>query len=93
MHASTSSIDKYSSDLIIDAMNLAPNIASATITHDPKKRNHYLFSIKKASQNIRAYCDYLERHYKHARDYISLLKKDISDFNEEHRNWVKELDP
>lgn len=91
MHTSTSNLDKYSLELVMDSMSLAPNIASAQVTNNKRLKKSSLVSLRRTHIKLNAYCDYLERNYNQAKEYINVLRKELQAFTKEHSQWERTL--
>lgn len=91
MQMSTNIDDRYSLQMVMDSMSLAPDIAEASVTLDFKLKRYKMKRLKRTLIRIHRYCDYLEKRYEHAKDYISILRKEISDYRKAQTNWENSL--
>ncbi len=91
MHRSKNKTDRYAINLVMDAMSLAPKIALVTTSYSKKIKKRRLKALKQISNKLNTYCDYLEQNYQQSKEYIAVLRKEISDFSKERSYWENSL--
>lgn len=91
MHTSSHGSDRYSLQMVMDSMSLAPDIAEIHTTFDMRMKRYRIRRMKRTISRIHKYCDFIEKHYSHAKDYISLLRQEIAAYRKAHANWEDNL--
>jgi len=91
MGRSTNNLDRYSFNLITDSMSLVPTIATVTLSFDRSIQRYNMYSLRKTVNRMKNYCNYLEKNYTQAKEYIALLRTEIAAFSYERNLWENNL--
>lgn len=87
MNHSAEPDDNFSLQMVMDSMSLVPDIAEAYTTFDLRMKKYRIRRMKRTLVRIYRYCDYLDKKYEHARDYINLFREEIADYRKAHSSW------
>lgn len=79
--------DTYSLQMVMDSMSLVPDITEAYTTFDLSLKKYRIRRMRRTLVRIHRYCDYLEKRYEHAKDYIMLLREEIAAYRKAHSTW------
>ncbi|GLB53871.1 hypothetical protein NBRC110019_29120 [Neptunitalea chrysea] len=91
MNTSKQKSDRYSLQLVMDSMSLVPDIAEVHTTFDVSMKRYKIRRMKKTLTRLHKYCDYIEKRYEHAKDYIHLLRQEIIAYRKAHTSWENNL--
>ncbi|ETN95226.1 hypothetical protein SAMN04487906_1270 [Zhouia amylolytica] len=91
LHNSEIKKDNYSAYLVMESMSLSQKIIKLHISKEYSSKRKHIKSLEKAISKLNSYCEYLEYNYSQAKDYIHLLRREISLFSKEKFKWEKEL--
>lgn len=91
MNNSSDFTDTYSLQMVMESMSLVPDIAEVHTTFDYSLKKYRVKRIKRTLVRLHKYCNYLEKKYDHAKDYIQLLKEEIAAYRKAHTIWENHL--
>lgn len=91
MGFSASRKDRYAGDLVTEALQLAPGVASVATAKNYGSRLERIRNIRKASKSLKLLCRNLEFSEVRESEFLTLLKKEIQIFDTMIADWIQKI--
>ncbi|HEY9167991.1 MAG TPA: hypothetical protein VIN72_00725 [Lutibacter sp.] len=91
MYLSMNKIDKYADNLVMNAFGLVPKIVETECQENPNLKLKYAKSLRYFIDGLYKDCLKLERTKIQGMDFVKLLRKELINLRQIHKNYVKSL--
>jgi len=91
MYVSNERSDRYADNLLINALGLVPKIVETECQENPSLKLKYAVSIRYFIDCLYQNCLLLENTKIQGKDFVKLLRKELKNLRQIHKNYVKSL--
>ncbi len=91
MYLSMNKIDKYADNLVMNAFGLVPKIVETECQENPYLKLKYAKSLRYFIDGLYQNCLQLESTKIQGIDFVKLLRKELKNLRQIHKNYVKSL--
>ena len=91
MYLSMNKIDKYADNLVMNALGLVPKIVETECQENPGLKLKYAVSLRYFIDRLYQNCLQLESTKIQGKDFVKLLRKELENLRQIHKNYVKSL--
>lgn len=91
MYLSMNKIDKFADNLVMNALGLVPKIVETECQENPGLKLKYAVSLRYFIDRLYQNCLQLESTKIQGKDFVKLLRKELKNLRQIHKNYVKSL--
>lgn len=91
MYRSGSRLDNYADNLVINAFRLVPKIVETESQENSKEKLRYAKSLRYYIDMLYKNCQQLESTKINGREFVKILRKELSSFRRIHTRYVKSI--